>query len=206
MRLHPAHTVVVMWLTFVPAIAALLWSDNVMKERIKQYQDEAESLRALRTDNNVLRAALQELQAAVEREKLLRVSAEVKVMTAEGSRCTAETKPAHVNATVNVQNPIAFGSLDNAIIRRITQEHIAQARACYERELLRSPGLEGRVDVKYVINGDGHVTQAQIADASMKNEHLEKCLSLTTKSWVFPKPKGGGNVIVQQRYIFELAQ
>jgi hypothetical protein len=99
--------------------------------------------------------------------------------------------------------PVILGSLDKEIIRRIVQEHASQIRYCYERELTRTPGIFGKIKMKWVINGEGKVTQAQTEETQMKNANVENCLATKIKTWVFPKPKGGGIVIVSYPFVFK---
>ena len=99
--------------------------------------------------------------------------------------------------------PIILGSLDKEIIRRIVQEHASQIRYCYEKELTRTPGIYGKIKMKWVINGEGKVTQSLTEETQMKNANVENCLATKIKTWVFPKPKGGGIVIVSYPFVFK---
>jgi len=99
--------------------------------------------------------------------------------------------------------PVILGSLDPEIIRRIVREHAGQIRYCYESELTRTPGLYGKIVMKWVINGEGKVMQATPAESQMKNANVENCLASRIKTWVFPKPKGGGIVIVNYPFVFK---
>lgn len=99
--------------------------------------------------------------------------------------------------------PVVLGSLDPEIIRRIVREHAGQIRYCYEKELARTPGIYGKIVMKWVINGDGKVTQSTTAETQMKNANVESCLASRIKTWVFPKPKGGGIVIVNYPFVFK---
>jgi TonB family protein len=99
--------------------------------------------------------------------------------------------------------PVILGSLDKEIIRRVIRDNIAQVRYCYEKELVREPGLAGKVGVKFVIGAQGMVQTAQVAETSLNNKNVESCVLTRVKSWVFPKPKGGGIVIVTYPFIFK---
>ncbi|HEY1099572.1 MAG TPA: AgmX/PglI C-terminal domain-containing protein, partial [Myxococcota bacterium] len=99
--------------------------------------------------------------------------------------------------------PVILGSLDPEIIRRIVREHAGQIRYCYESELTRTPGIFGKIIMKWVINGEGKVMQATTAETQMKNANVENCLASRIKGWVFPKPKGGGIVIVNYPFVFK---
>ncbi len=107
------------------------------------------------------------------------------------------------DVTMTQGTPVINGSLDKEIIRRIVQEHASQIRYCYEKELTRTPGIYGKIVMKWVIDGNGKVTQAQTAETQMKNANVEGCLATKVKTWVFPKPKGGGIVIVNYPFVFK---
>ncbi len=100
-------------------------------------------------------------------------------------------------------SPVIMGSLDKGIIQRVIRANMAQIRYCYERELARSPGLYGKVIVKFVIAATGRVSNAQVVETTMKNEALEQCLIKKVRSWRFPKPRGGGIVIVSYPFVFK---
>lgn len=97
------------------------------------------------------------------------------------------------------------GSLDPEIIRRVVREHAGQVRYCYEAELTRTPGIAGKVTMKWVIDSSGKVTQANTADTQMNNARVQGCLAARIKGWTFPKPKGGGIVVVNYPFVFKQA-
>lgn len=99
--------------------------------------------------------------------------------------------------------PIILGSLDKEIIRRVVREHMNQIRYCYERELTRTPGLYGKVQMKWIINGQGRVQSAKVDQTTMKNKTVETCMGRKIRTWKFPKPKGGGIVIVNYPFVFK---
>ena len=69
--------------------------------------------------------------------------------------------------------------------------------------MVREPGLQGKVGVKFVIGAQGMVQTAQVAESSLNNKNVESCILTRVKSWSFPKPKGGGIVIVTYPFIFK---
>ena len=104
---------------------------------------------------------------------------------------------------MNMAHVSVRGAVAPEIIRRVVREHAGQMRYCYERELTRSPGIYGKIVMKWVINGEGKVTQATTAETQMRNANVEGCLATKIKTWVFPKPKGGGIVIVNYPFVFK---
>ncbi len=104
---------------------------------------------------------------------------------------------------VTTGTPTILGSLDPEIIRRIVRENGAQISSCYETELKQTPGLSGKIVMKFVINGEGKVAQATKSESQMNNAGVENCLASRILTWEFPKPKGGGIVIVNYPFVFK---
>ncbi|MEO1335084.1 MAG: AgmX/PglI C-terminal domain-containing protein, partial [Myxococcota bacterium] len=88
-------------------------------------------------------------------------------------------------------------------IRRVIKRHIAQIRYCYERELQVTPGLFGKVSTLFVISAEGGVNQAKVEQTTLKNEKVERCVLSKIRTWKFPKPRGGGIVVVKYPFIFK---
>lgn len=88
------------------------------------------------------------------------------------------------------------GALDRDIIRRIVRAHIGDIRACYNDGLAVDPLLAGRVSINFVITGDGTVSSAVVADDSLPDPAVGRCIAGAVATWAFPKPRGGGNVVV----------
>jgi TonB family protein len=110
---------------------------------------------------------------------------------------------AHRDINISAGSPIIMGSLDKLIIRRVIKQHLAQIRYCYEKELTRSPGLFGKVATEFTISKDGDVTAASVSQSTLNNSEVEQCITSKIRTWVFPKPKGGGVVIVKYPFIFK---
>ncbi|MCD6498515.1 MAG: AgmX/PglI C-terminal domain-containing protein [Deltaproteobacteria bacterium] len=96
------------------------------------------------------------------------------------------------------------GSLDKGIIRRIILRHINQVRYCYEsRALARNPHASGLVTVQFAIGSNGRVRTARIASTTLHNPASERCIALSVRRWRFPKPRGGGLVVVRYPFKFQ---
>ena len=97
----------------------------------------------------------------------------------------------------------ARGSLDKEIIRRIIRRHINEVRYCYEQGLVKRPNLAGRAVVQFTIAASGQVLASVMQSSTLGNPQAESCIVNAVKRWEFPKPLGGGLVIVS--YPFNLA-
>lgn len=97
------------------------------------------------------------------------------------------------------------GSLDKEIIRRIIRRHINEVKFCYERELVKTPNLMGRVMVQFTIAGTGAVIASMVQSSTMNNPTVEQCIATSVRRWEFPKPQGGGIVMVTYPFVMKAA-
>ena len=95
------------------------------------------------------------------------------------------------------------GSLDREIIRRIIRRHINEVKFCYEAELTKNAALAGRVSVQFTISGGGQVIASVLQSTTMGNLRVESCVVQAVRRWEFPRPEGGGLVIVSYPFNFQ---
>jgi len=104
---------------------------------------------------------------------------------------------------IEQQTVIVGDALSRDLIRRVIREHVNEVRYCYERALQSSPGLWGKVQVRFVINASGSVQQTAVIENTLGGDAVASCVSGRVKSWRFPRPRGGGVVIVSYPFIFK---
>ncbi|MGF1510127.1 MAG: AgmX/PglI C-terminal domain-containing protein [Myxococcota bacterium] len=104
---------------------------------------------------------------------------------------------------IAIGRTIVRGSLPKELIRRVINQHMAQIRYCYEKELTRSPGIFGRVSTRFTIGPNGLVQDAMVPSSTLGNTTVEQCIVSKIKTWKFPKPKGGGVVIVNYPFVLK---
>lgn len=107
-----------------------------------------------------------------------------------------------VDIGITSSEPTVMGSLDKELIRKVIHANRGQIRYCYESQLNRFPKLNGKVAVKFVISPTGSVSASSVAQTTVGNAELEACVAGRVRTWQFPKPKGGGVVIVTYPFIF----
>jgi TonB family protein len=108
-----------------------------------------------------------------------------------------------VDIGIAASDPVVMGSLDKELIRQVIRRNIGQIRYCYESQLSRYPKLSGKVSVKFTITGQGSVSSSSVAQSTAGNAELETCVAGRVRTWIFPKPKGGGIVLVTYPFIFK---
>jgi TonB family protein len=97
------------------------------------------------------------------------------------------------------------GSLDKEVIRRVIRHHLNEVKFCYEKELLKKPDLSGRILVRFLISAEGMVTASMVEHSTVNNPMVEECVAQATRRWEFPKPQGGGVVIVSYPFALKVA-
>lgn len=100
------------------------------------------------------------------------------------------------SAPVTAGDHDVTGELDRDIIRRIVRAHINEVRSCYNAGLALDPQLAGRVAINFVIGPDGYVTSAVVQENTLSDLEVARCIAKAVETWRFPKPSGGGNVVV----------
>jgi hypothetical protein len=110
-----------------------------------------------------------------------------------------------IDPSITSSEPEVMGSLDKELIRRVIHANRNQIRYCYESQLQQHPKLSGRVSVKFVITPSGSVATSDVVQDTTSNRELETCVAGRVHTWIFPKPKGGGVVMVTYPFIFKQA-
>lgn len=110
------------------------------------------------------------------------------------------TRPA---PPVRVSAPRVSGALAPDAVRRVVMRNARQISRCYERALARSPDLQGRIVVHFVIAGQGLVTSAIITEDSVPNPALRQCVTNAVRAWRFPATEGGEAVTVDYPFVLQ---
>jgi hypothetical protein len=114
----------------------------------------------------------------------------------------ADCKESH-GPPIEVDQFKLTGSMDKDLIREVIHRNRAQIRYCYEQSLIGAPQLTGRVEMHFIIGGEGTVLRAEVASSTTQEPKLDGCLASRFRSWQFPKPKGGGVVDVKYPVVLQ---
>ncbi|NVJ05392.1 AgmX/PglI C-terminal domain-containing protein [Myxococcus sp. AM001] len=93
------------------------------------------------------------------------------------------------------------GTVDREAVARVINSHLNEVHGCYERALLKDPGLAGKVVLQWTIGASGRVVAAKTKSSTLRNASVESCILSKLKSWTFPSPKGGV-VIITYPFLF----
>jgi hypothetical protein len=89
----------------------------------------------------------------------------------------------------------AQGSIDKEAVAKVINSHLHEVSACYEKALLKTPGLSGKIVLEWQITTSGTVGFAKTKSSSMQSPAVEACILQTLKMWKFPAAQGAGVVI-----------
>ena len=92
-----------------------------------------------------------------------------------------------------------FSGLSKEEIDRVVKARAGVFRACYQKELNRSPGIGGKLVMHFVIAADGTVKSANPQGGTLRNEGVESCVRGNIMRLKFPA-KGGA--IVNYPFVF----
>ncbi len=98
---------------------------------------------------------------------------------------------------------VIMGALDRAVIDAYIRRNLAKIRWCYEKELAKDPKLFGKIVINFIIGKTGKVSKSVVKRTTMQNKSVESCVARQIKKIRFPKPKGGGIVIVNYPFVFK---
>jgi hypothetical protein len=99
-----------------------------------------------------------------------------------------------VTAAVS-RNIGAQGTIDKDAVAKVINSHLGEVSSCYERALLKEPGLAGKIVLEWQITTSGSVGFAKTKSSTMKSSAVEGCILASLKGWRFPPAKGAGVVI-----------
>lgn len=106
-------------------------------------------------------------------------------------------------AQIRMGRPQVSPGLSPEINRRVLRRHVSELRQCYEPELSNDADLQGRLVLEMVIDPQGRVSSASVADSStLTNSAVQTCVAHGAARWAFPAPDGGAQVRVTYPIVF----
>ncbi|MDP8257626.1 MAG: AgmX/PglI C-terminal domain-containing protein [Candidatus Alcyoniella australis] len=94
------------------------------------------------------------------------------------------------------------GKLDRGVISSYVRSKMGGIRSCYERELKKNPALSGKITVTFTVGGDGKVSSASVAGATLNDPSVQSCVVRMVRRWRFTPPEDGGAVTVTYPFVF----
>src|SRR5215831_6217905 len=113
--------------------------------------------------------------------------------------------PSHV--LTDTSPVVVRGALSVGEVEVVVRAHTADLNTCHLWAKLSSPGPQrGQAVVQFKIAATGRVVSAAIASSTVAAPEFETCVTSAVRKWRFPKPEGGGIVIVQYPIDFPIEQ
>ncbi len=110
----------------------------------------------------------------------------------------------HQRAPVRLGGRVVLNEgLSKSDVSRVIRRNLARFRYCYERELNANPNLRGRVGVRFTIIPTGAVADARVQESDLGSEVVERCVVQVMSTLKFPKPRGGGVVVVSYPFMMD---
>ena len=106
-------------------------------------------------------------------------------------------------ADLGVGSPTRVGPLSKEEISRTLKRNLPLIRSCYAAALERQRETQGEVAVRFTIGPTGEVISADLAAQTVRDERLAACVVGIVTALRFPKPRGGGQVVVTYPFRFE---
>ena len=119
------------------------------------------------------------------------------------ARCVRTADASDKRVYLGGDLPVIMGALDRSDIDAYIRRNLAKIVLCYEKELNKDPKVEGRIIVNFIVSATGDVSSAKVHKSNVANLQLETCVVEQIKKIKFPKPKGGGIVIVNYPFVFK---
>lgn len=86
-------------------------------------------------------------------------------------------------------------------IERVVRRHSRGIQYCYDRALQGAPSLSGRVLINWTIGLDGRVSHATVAEDTLEDGAVARCIAVEVQRMRFPTPDGG-HVAVSYPFTF----
>ncbi|MCB9678891.1 MAG: AgmX/PglI C-terminal domain-containing protein [Alphaproteobacteria bacterium] len=103
----------------------------------------------------------------------------------------------------NVERPSVSGALDSHQVRDAVRRRSPQIRQCFDQGRATDPSLDsGRVQVRFLIDGQGSVTSAWTDSSTLNNFTVEQCVVGEIQRIRFPSDSSGRNTDVGYPMVF----
>ena len=80
-------------------------------------------------------------------------------------------------------------TLDPEVVDAVIEEHVREVHYCYDREFRHRPDVSGRIVVEATIAPNGRVTDARIAESTIRNSRVDACVLQTFSRFEFPEAR-----------------
>jgi hypothetical protein len=86
--------------------------------------------------------------------------------------------------------PRVSEGLASESVQRIVRQSYGRFRMCYERGLEKNVHMEGRIEIRFVIDRNGRPAHATNAGSELRDAAVIDCVARAFTALSFPKPEG----------------
>jgi hypothetical protein len=116
--------------------------------------------------------------------------------------CEAQPPCAEDCVTATGEKARRLGSLDKEDIRQVIRAQVSQMQDCYDAIGALNPDAAGKVTVRFGIAPSGAVETSCLVSSELGDPSADRCIIDRPLAWKFPKPEGGGWVVVTYPFVF----
>lgn len=88
------------------------------------------------------------------------------------------------------------GRLSHESVQQAVRQRFGRIRMCHEQGLIRNGALQGRVEVRFVVGGDGTVSNVSLGERPFLDAETARCVASSFSGLQFQKPEGGVVTVV----------
>ncbi|HEX5659805.1 MAG TPA: AgmX/PglI C-terminal domain-containing protein, partial [Polyangiales bacterium] len=94
------------------------------------------------------------------------------------------------------------GEFDAKLVTAEVKKRISAIKACYEQQLRRNPGLQGKVTVQFTIEQSGTISKANATENTTSDPQVASCVVDAVKRFRFNPGPEGGSVTYSYPFVF----
>jgi TonB family protein len=94
------------------------------------------------------------------------------------------------------------GEFDAKLVTAEVRKRIGAIKACYEQQLRRNPGLQGKVTVEFTIEQSGSISKATATTNTTNDPQVATCVVDAVKRFRFNPGPEGGSVTYSYPFVF----
>lgn len=87
------------------------------------------------------------------------------------------------------------GALSEESVRKTISPRKSQLIYCYEKEQRQQPGLKGELAIKITLDGNGIVTDTQLAESTLPSPEALKCMDKLVRMWRFERSGAAASTV-----------
>jgi len=85
---------------------------------------------------------------------------------------------------------------DEVMVKAAIAKRMTALSRCYERALLRRPGLSGKLSVRVEVAPDGRIASAKVRHDTLRDPWLATCTTERIQGWRLPRLQDDASVVV----------